>query len=89
LHESVEVMSSTAKERVLVAWLAGGMMAWLVERYHRQTFAGQQLAKAAHAKELAEKSRLLQAQHELAAAREEVWCSCVPFLWIFISARAS
>jgi hypothetical protein len=72
VHQNSAVMPSAAKERVVVAWLSGGVMAWLVERYRRQTFAGQHLAKAAHAKELAEKQSHLQAQQELAAAREEV-----------------
>ena len=71
-HSSAVIMPGAAKERVLVAWLAGGVMAWLVERYRRQTFAGQALAKAAHAKELEEKSAHLRAQADLAAAREEV-----------------
>ena len=66
------VLRSEDKQHFLVAWFVGGMLAWLTESYRRRSFAGQELARAAHIKELAEKSQLLQAQTELAAAREEV-----------------
>jgi hypothetical protein len=66
------VLTSDTKQHFLVAWCVGGMMAWLAESYRRRTFAGQELARRAHAKELEEKSGHLRAQQELAAAREEV-----------------
>lgn len=66
------VLSSVAKQHILAAWFAGGMMAWLAESYRRRTFAGQELARLAHDKELQVKSRHLSAQQELAVAREEV-----------------
>jgi hypothetical protein len=68
------ILPSSAKQHILVAWLAGGMMAWLTESYRRRTFAGQEVARIACAKELEEKTRHLRAQEELASAREEV-CS--------------
>lgn len=66
------VLSSASKQHLVVAWLAGALMAWLAESYRRCTFAGQHAAKLAHSKELAEKMRHLRAQEELASAREEV-----------------
>lgn len=70
--KSTAVLSSASKQHLLVAWLAGALMAWLAESYRRCTFAGQHAAKLAHSKELAEKMRHLRAQEELATAREEV-----------------
>ena len=68
------ILPSDPKQHFLVAWFIGGMMAWLTESYRRRSFAGQELARRAHAQELAEKGGHLRAQQELAAAREEV-CS--------------
>jgi hypothetical protein len=67
-----EVLPSDAKQHFVAAWFIGGMMAWLTETYRRRTFAGQELARHAHAAELEEKCAHLRAQQELAAAREEV-----------------
>jgi hypothetical protein len=75
------VLSSAAKQHVLIAWLSGGLMAWLAESYRRRMFAGQQLARMAHAKELAEKLRHLRAQEELASAREEVRSAVSVAFW--------
>lgn len=80
MKDDPTILPSVAKQHILVAWFAGGMMAWLAESYRRRTFAGQALARLAHTKELHEKSRHLRAQEQLAAAREEVR--------LFLSARA-
>lgn len=66
------VLSSDAKQHILVAWFVGGLMAWLTESYRRRTFAGQEMARHAHKAELEEKCAHLAAQEELAAAKETV-----------------
>lgn len=70
--KSERVLPPSRKQHMVVAWLAGALMSWLAESYRRCTFANQQAARVAHAKELEEKSRHLAAQEELATAREEV-----------------
>ena len=70
--KSERVLPPSSKQHMVVAWLAGALMSWLAESYRRCTFANQQAARLAHAKELEEKSRHLSAQEELASAREEV-----------------
>jgi hypothetical protein len=69
------VLLARRGQHMVVAWLAGGFMAWLAESYRRCTFANQQAARDAHFKELEQKSQHLAAQQELAAAREEVCIS--------------
>lgn len=76
------MLPPTSKQHIVVAWLVGSLMAWLAESYRRCTFANQQVARLAHAKELQEKSNHLEAQEkfvkELSTVREEVLSICPP-----------